>query len=299
MKPQTKLLIERNISCIEQNDFEQLYTIVNKEIYDMKNITDLTETLYKAGIDPLVHMSHVPDYFLYHSDIDIDHIKLPTNISKIGEFSFCGMFNLHSADFSSCISVKRLEDCTFTTCLELKDVKLPPKLEEIYDRVFSDCRQLTNIDLPKTLTYIGANAFERCTSLTSINIPASIVSIGYAPFRSCTNLLNVNFESTISTDTIAAYMFNECTSLSEVVIPEGIEIIRRGAFADCANLKRITLPSTVRVLEPNVFNNCNALTTIVFNGPSKNLPKIPINNSKNIMVVCTNLTLRLDQLYNI
>lgn len=68
-----------------------------------------------------------------------------------GAFKDC--LNLESIKFPTRCSV--IEDKVCYGCSELKEVVLPPYLQEINTGAFAYCRSLKGIKIPKTLTYIG------------------------------------------------------------------------------------------------------------------------------------------------
>ena len=58
---------------------------------------------------------------------------------------------------------------------------------------FSECITLTNIIIPPEITYVGNAAFIYCTGLTNITIPGTVTTLGSSAFAYCTNLENVHF----------------------------------------------------------------------------------------------------------
>ena len=58
----------------------------------------------------------------------------------------------------------------FTSCRNLKSVKLPETLEELGEMVFQNCSSLVSIEIPASVTKIGARAFMNCTSLESVKM---------------------------------------------------------------------------------------------------------------------------------
>lgn len=78
MLPRVQQFLLDNISLIERNDFTSLYKNCFFPIFI------LTNTFYKAGIEPLEYMEEVPDNF--YSD-NILSVTIPPNIKRINEFS--------------------------------------------------------------------------------------------------------------------------------------------------------------------------------------------------------------------
>lgn len=58
----------------------------------------------------------------------------------------------------------------FTSCKNLKSVKLPETLEEIGEMAFQNCTSLVSIEIPASVTKIGGSAFGGCSSLESVKM---------------------------------------------------------------------------------------------------------------------------------
>ena len=65
------------------------------------------------------------------------------------------------------------------------------------------------------------------------------------------------------------YAFMYCSSLKSVTIGNGVTSIDGGALAE-TGLSSITIPSNVTTIGFNVFKNCKALTSVTFEGFTKN-----------------------------
>lgn len=77
--------IETFIDIIENNEFRLLYqkTETNLKSEDVGN---LTQTLYKAGIDPLAHDVVIFGHFMFGQPVD--KFDIPDNISEIWDSAF-------------------------------------------------------------------------------------------------------------------------------------------------------------------------------------------------------------------
>ena len=80
MNSKTQKIIEENIKLIDENNFDQLFS----KIYSYDR-ADVFQELLKAGIDPLIYMSSIPDrmfdlgFFGTNND-DLKKIVIPSNI---------------------------------------------------------------------------------------------------------------------------------------------------------------------------------------------------------------------------
>lgn len=136
--------------AINNRDFEKVYEILNSIDYKIgvKTISCLTKIFYDIGIDPLLYMKKVPDFFLIGQK-EISQINIPTHIKTIGQQAFAGT--------------------------NITNLIIPEGVEYIGFKAFVLCRSLTNIKLPSTLKYIPGNkipiengAFSECLNIRSI-----------------------------------------------------------------------------------------------------------------------------------
>ena len=159
-------------------------------------------------------------------------------------------------------------------------VRLPDSLSSA--PVFSECSALSDVDLGNGLTTIRKYMFSDCTALTEIAVPASVKTIESFAFDGCTSLETVTLydgledinnwafsESAIKTidipqtvKAVGARAFDLCAELETVTLHEGLEKIGSYAFAG-TGIKEITIPGSAE-LDMYIFDNCQALTKIVF-----------------------------------
>ncbi len=124
-----KQFIEKNIHLIEDNNFNELYNLIDYQL-----VSSLTQVLYKANINPLLFIEAIPFEFAYHTDW-ADPL-IPGNIHRIGTKAFM---------FTPLSSLKIEEGCDY-----------------IGNTAFANCRRLESIQLPKSLLEIGQAAFFAC-----------------------------------------------------------------------------------------------------------------------------------------
>lgn len=169
--------IEDNIELIENNKFEELYdTKIRASL-----VSEVTQILLDAGINPLEHMSYVPSLYLADND-DIKSITIPQHIYKICESAF------ETSSIEEVIipeSVYFIEPYAFGGCTRLKHIELPQHLRYIEARVLCDCDSLTNIVIPDKVEEISHHAFSDCANLKEVTIPKSVRFIDQLAFFGC------------------------------------------------------------------------------------------------------------------
>lgn len=165
MDNKLKEFIQKNIKLIDENEFERLY----EAIYDPTAKSALTQVLMSSGINPLDHMSYVPERFSDSSSIT--EIEIP-----------------------NCI--KRIRVSAFAACSKLETISIPSSVKRIESSAFYACKSLKTVDLEEGLEWIGAGSFQFCSLLPTIKIPSSVVGIGYHAFSSCFALKDVVYNGT-------------------------------------------------------------------------------------------------------
>lgn len=220
----TQLFIEKHIDWIENNEFDKIYSSGILETFDR---AELTEILLSIGVDPLKHLTFVPENYL--SDSNIKQFIVPTHIDRI---------------------------CTtaFWRCQELEKVTLPEGLILIEDSAFSECHKLTQINLPSTLEYIYEDAFAE-TALKHVVIPDNVAKVSTYCFEECKQLETVKLGKYCVR--IGDGVFGNCEKLRYIQLNEGLESIGDYAFKGCTSLKELYIPSTVNKIGTYSFYDCD------------------------------------------
>lgn len=200
---------------------------------------------------------------------DISHCE------SIGEFAFQECWSLTSVDLSSCKTIGR---CSFDGCSALESVGSTKLLTNIPESAFNGCSNLQNIDL-SNCTSIGSSAFYSCSKLNHLNLNkctyisknafngsgleeidlSAVKMIEENAFSDCQNLVKVTGLEQIKT--LPSRMFYLCRKLSSIDLSK-IESLGEdcmsGTAIESVNLQKIKNWSS------GVFDNCEALTTVVF-----------------------------------
>ena len=171
----------------------------------------------------------------YINDKEITSIKIPSNVTTLG-------------------------DCVFQGCRGLTSLTLPAGITKIGDYAFSDCRGLTSLTLPAGITEIGDDAFRRCSGLTSLTLPAGITSIGDYAFSDCRRLTSLTLPASITE--IGSFVFEDCSGLTSLNLPAGITKIGWNAFSGCSGLTSLNLPAGITEICDAAFSGCSGLTSL-------------------------------------
>lgn len=220
----TQLFIEKHIDWIENNEFDKIYSKESLETFDR---SELTQILLSIGIDPLKHLTFVPEN--YQSESNIKQFVVPSHIDRIST-------------------------AAFWECQELEKVTLPEGLIFIEDSAFSECHKLAQINLPSTLEYIYEDAFAE-TALKHVVIPDNVAKVSRHCFEECKELETVKLGKYCVR--LGSGVFGNCEKLRYIQLNEGLESIGEYAFKNCQALKEIYIPSTVNKIGFYSFYDCD------------------------------------------
>ena len=161
---------------------------------------------------------------------------LPDGLTSLGSgaFQYSG---ITSMDLSNMTGMSELPSSLFYGASELKEVKLPPTLENIYYYAFEGCKSLAGIIFPESLKEIGNSAFSGCESLEEVEFPDKLTSIGYQAFAS--------------------------SALRHVFVPDNVTTLGSYAFAYNDSLRSARLSKNLSYTDDfTYFSNCDSLNTL-------------------------------------
>ena len=164
-----------------------------------------------------------------------------TEDNVIGGYMFYNLGKLFSLKLPD--SAVNTDNCIAENCINLREVVLPSKLENIGCQSFHLC-PFTNIDLPPTIKTIADYGFAS-SGLSAVSLPMAIEDIGY-------------------------YAFENCYGLTEIKIPSAIKSIGDNAFYLC-NLKRVYTYTVEPInINQNTFSDYTTATLYIPKQSSSN-----------------------------
>lgn len=178
-----------------------------------------------------------------------------SSVDELGltTISFAGNTNLATVTLKEGAKIGK---SAFSGCTSLATVNKLDKATTIGENAFNGCTTLANV-LVNTAT-IDANAFNGCTSLATVTLGANVKNIAEGAFSECTNLATVNNLATVEVIGKEAFKGTGIGVFDYLTATLG-----EGAFQSCKGLKG-QVRSNVTVLEKNVFNGVDAVSTFVF-----------------------------------
>ena len=211
-------------------------------------------------------------------------VKIPDNVTKIGDSAFINCANLTKIDvtagnkyYSSANGVLFNKDKSELICYPagIKNVgySIPDGVTVIRDRAFNKCLSLNSITIPKSVQDIETYSFFGCTSLEAINVAAS--NKNYADVNGIlfskdktkivcypANKKNMSYSIPVSVKVVGVAAFRDCIYLKGITIPDSVTNIEHHAFSNCKSLKSITIPDSITAIEMATFIDCASLTGV-------------------------------------
>ena len=132
-----------------------------------------------------VNAEDVPWYSIRN---EIQQVKLPDNLTSIGDYAFAGCENLNSCYLYS-TAVTRIGSSAFEGCTSLS-LRLPETLTDIGDRAFAGTR-LTSLDFPEGLREVSSTAFQGCDKLSLVYCPEEVTALNLDAFAECAGLREI------------------------------------------------------------------------------------------------------------
>jgi hypothetical protein len=190
----------------------------------------------------------------------LDSIKIPSDVSFIGESAFENCENLKTLSIPS--SVTSIEDYAFKGCSAL--VKLI--FEDGDENLSLGCNNIGRrnngqgllYDCPIQELYVGRDLLYN-----------SEKKYGYSPFYNKTEFNNIIIGEQVTN--IGANEFSGCSGLNTILLPKSITNIDDSAFAGCSISSVVSLNTNPPTLLQNAFDDTvynNAITYV----PASSMP---------------------------
>ena len=182
-----KSLFSNHKDEIATGDFDRIY----KECIAWER-SRLSDIFVSIGVNP---MEHVQDLYpkMFNGCTKVKQLHIPPKFTNIPD-GFAGSLKIETLVIPE--GVMSVDTWAFESCDELKSIKFPSTLVEIWGDAFSNCYSLTNIELPEGLTHIHDYAFCNCNSLEKIKLPSTLRAIKPWAFGNCPKLKEIEFNGT-------------------------------------------------------------------------------------------------------
>ena len=130
------------------------------------------------------------DVILLFASRNVETVLIPSNITRIGEYSFSNCFNLKSLSFSPSW---------------IEEFSIPKNVIDIEEGWCDDAKYLVNLHLSslnKNFVYFQNKILLKndtvlfaSRSIQKVSIPSNVKNIGNASFQHCHNLVSISFEN--------------------------------------------------------------------------------------------------------
>lgn len=168
------------------------------------------------------------DSYAFQRAINLQHIYLPENATKIGRHAFSYCENLITVD--------------------------APNIESIDSYAFHYCRYMKSLQMGEQLQYIGnnpfsANKFEgfNCTNSAYASEDTILYDANFSKIYAASGLISGELSIRKTIETISQMAFRRCDAITKVIIPNNVKSIEQYAFTDCHSIRDVYCESEVPV----------------------------------------------------
>ena len=202
----------------------------------------------------------------------ITEIKLGSDITAIGNFSFAGFSKLESLDIPEDSELESIGKMAFMSTGKLTEIYLPGTLKRIDDTNIGNKNKIhyrgTAADWEK-LNYKAAKATvyvldEAGNEVEYVADPYKCGANARYSFDSDSGVLTITGTGATDDYTSVANTpwYELCSQIKAVVVQSGITSVGGYAFAECENLEKVTLADTVTSIGTYAFRTDTKLTEI-------------------------------------
>lgn len=143
MNEMVKQYIEAGKHYLEEDTLDKFFLSISSTNY----VSQVRQTLEKAGIDVLSNMRRIVPY-MYYCDTKLLEIVIPSNISIVGNYAFVNCHNLKTVKFEE--GCELIEEHAFSNCSYLRTIVLPKSVKYIDRYIASGAPNLLQIEYKGT-----------------------------------------------------------------------------------------------------------------------------------------------------
>ena len=164
--------------------------------------------------------SYLIDTHLYSNDEEITSVTIPSNVSSLRPYAFCGCSSILSIIISSTVSSigkDAFKNCDATIAYHgtiaswMENILKVGDSSTVYLYLGADGEETTSIVIPEGTTSIPDYSFHNCRNIKSIVVPSSVTSIGAYAFIGCDSL-----ETIVTTDSVPLQSYVDIRTLKNI-----------------------------------------------------------------------------------
>lgn len=161
-------------------------------------------------------ISKIPT-FAFRMCLSLNTVDIPDSVVEIGEGAFIDCINLRLVRFEGQSSVRLIGRAAFSSCIRLKKITIPSRVEIINDSLFANCAALEEVQMSDEIHLIAECAFQGCFALKQIRLSNKLKRIEELAFAQCTNLELIEFSNNTVQIDEGAFFYNTNPNLIRIL----------------------------------------------------------------------------------
>ena len=207
------------------------YNLGDNEKIILHNKTKLIAADSLTYQDETIELPNSVRYISDYALANIKAIKLNNGLEKIGDYAF------KNSKIESLIipdSVTNMGVGAFKDCLNLTNIVIGSKLQELDNQAFSGCTNLKTITIKAKIARVGQKAFEKCGKLEEISFNEGLVEIENNAFANCNNLMKLTLPKSLKIvgDNVFLYSYQIKQLYYNGTVEDYKNIVFEGDFSD-------------------------------------------------------------------
>lgn len=185
-------------------------------------------------------LTYIPEY-AFKDCKDLKEISLNNRVTLICAYAFSGCSSLQNVNIEDVknenenetyIPYLDINKCAFNDCVNIKELIIPSRIQEIGERAFNGCSGLAKLTIanrtaqiynatsyPQNLE-IGDSAFYACSSLAEVTLPDYNSKIGDHAFANCSTINKISTLGTCAAS-ISKNTFSGLYDKVPLTVPDG------------------------------------------------------------------------------
>lgn len=304
--------IPQSVKYIELNAFENceiksitlpnleyiapyLGSVMDKVTMKFKDEDDLLNYLSRQDIGIFYQQdTRFAKRTIYVGDKRLTEVNLPDTTTNIQWYEFAGWTDLKNIVIPP--KVQEIGDCAFENCDNLETITILAPLKKIATNCFSNCNALKGVYITNLSAWCNIvlydddgplnyahHLFLNGKEVTNLIIPNDVTEMQTMAFAGCYGLTSVTMNDELTYT--GGGTFKNCINLKNIDFGKGLKIIGGQSFYNCQSLTSVSLPDNIKKIHDGAFAECINLQKIDFGDGVETIADGAVDGCENLKSV--------------